>query len=175
LLNADDDRALASFFYAIAFGNNHKMTSLLCLLCLAEEASKIGLLKLAQRMTSQLCSSLSSSSTWTTLSGSCNGEDEVRVMTREYSSLSQTCNVHSHSHSQHAGGSGNFEQIMPPSSSSSGSSGIVLSAATSIWLPASPQHVFEFLTTSRREVSIVSQAPMNAIDPIESSSKMDSD
>ena len=114
----------------------------------SEEASKIGLVKLAQRMTSQLCSSLSASSTWTTLSGSCNGEDEVRVMTREYSSLNQSF-PSSSSALNNNNNPGNYDQM-----SSNSGSGIVLSAATSIWLPASPQRVFEFLTTSRREVSV---------------------
>ena len=103
----------------------------------------MGLLKLAQRMTAQLCSSLSASSTWTTLSGSCNGEDEVRVMTREYSSLNQMSPVSSNAMNSQGG----YDQL-----SSNSAAGIVLSAATSIWLPASPQRVFEFLTTSRREV-----------------------
>ncbi|KAH7421143.1 hypothetical protein KP509_13G042200 [Ceratopteris richardii] len=82
----------------------------------SEGGRNIGLLKLAQRMTTQLCNNVSSSATWTTLSGN-SGEDEVRVMTRE-----------------------------SPTENSNEPSGMILSAATSIWLPASPADVFSFLT-----------------------------
>ncbi|KAI5082765.1 hypothetical protein GOP47_0002508 [Adiantum capillus-veneris] len=94
----------------------------------AEDLRNLGLLKLAQRMTTQLCSNVSSSSTWTTLSGN-NGEEEVRVLTRESSS----------------------ENPYEPS-------GMVLSAATSIWLPVSPQHVFDFLInpTARSKWDVLS-------------------
>ncbi|MCO5573791.1 hypothetical protein L7F22_027565 [Adiantum nelumboides] len=93
-----------------------------------EDVRNLGLFKLAQRMTTQLCSNVSSSSTWTTLSGN-NGEEEVRVLTRESSS----------------------ENPYEPS-------GMVLSAATSIWLPVSPQQVFDFLIspTARSKWDVLS-------------------
>ncbi len=75
------------------------------------------MLKLAQRMTNNFCAGVSASTlhTWTTLASSSGEDDGVRVMTRN--SIDNPGEPH----------------------------GIILSAATSIWLPVSPQRVFQFL------------------------------
>jgi homeobox-leucine zipper protein len=75
------------------------------------------MLKLAQRMTNNFCAGVSASTlhTWTTLASSSGEDDGVRVMTRN--SIDNPGEPH----------------------------GIILSAATSIWLPVSPQRVFHFL------------------------------
>eukprot|EP00249_Psilotum_nudum_P005332 c18775_g1_i1 orf=569-2947(+) len=77
------------------------------------------MLKLAQRMTTGFCNSVSASSVhnWMTLSGN-NDENEVRIMAWR-------------------------DKPGDPS-------GMVLSAATSIWLPVYPQHLFEFLRNESR-------------------------
>ncbi|KAJ7548848.1 hypothetical protein O6H91_07G030300 [Diphasiastrum complanatum] len=77
------------------------------------------MLKLAQRMTNNFCAGVSASTAHTWTTLSNSGEDDVRVMTRK-------------------------------SENNPGEpSGIVLSAATSMWLPVSPQRVFEFLRDER--------------------------
>lgn len=78
------------------------------------------MLKLAQRMTNNFCAGVSASSVHTWTSLSGNGDDDVRVMTRK--SVDNPGEPH----------------------------GIVLSAATSLWLPVPPQRVFEFLRDERR-------------------------
>ncbi|CAM6105831.1 unnamed protein product [Calypogeia fissa] len=77
------------------------------------------MLKLAQRMTNNFCAGVSASSVHTWTSLSGNGDDDVRVMTRK--SVDNPGEPH----------------------------GIVLSAATSLWLNVSPQRVFEFLRDER--------------------------
>lgn len=73
------------------------------------------MLKLAQRMTNNFCAGVSASTVHTWTTLSGSGEDDVRVMTRK--SVDNPGEPH----------------------------GIVLSAATSMWLRVSPQRVFEFL------------------------------
>ncbi|XP_024536343.1 homeobox-leucine zipper protein PROTODERMAL FACTOR 2 [Selaginella moellendorffii] len=77
------------------------------------------MLKLAQRMTNNFCAGVSASTVHTWTTLSGSGEDDVRVMTRK--SIDNPGE--------------------PP--------GIVLSAATSLWMPVSPQRVFEFLRDDR--------------------------
>ncbi|XP_074588144.1 homeobox-leucine zipper protein ROC5-like [Curcuma longa] len=75
------------------------------------------MVKLAQRMTDNFCAGVCSSSAheWNKLRGGVHIGEDVRVMTRQ--SLA--------------------DPGEPP--------GVVLSAATSVWLPATPQQVFDFL------------------------------
>jgi homeobox-leucine zipper protein len=77
------------------------------------------MLKLAQRMTNNFCAGVSASTVHTWTTLSGTGEDDVRVMTRK--SVDNPGEPH----------------------------GIVLSAATSMWLPVAPQRVFEFLRDER--------------------------
>ncbi len=77
------------------------------------------MLKLAQRMTNNFCAGVSASTVHTWTTLSGTGEDDVRVMTRK--SVDNPGEPH----------------------------GIVLSAATSLWLPVAPQRVFEFLRDER--------------------------
>ncbi|CAL9130598.1 unnamed protein product [Musa acuminata var. zebrina] len=75
------------------------------------------MLKLAQRMTDNFCAGVCASSAreWSKLGGAINIGEDVRVMTRQSVA----------------------DPGVPP--------GVVLSAATSVWLPASPQRLFDFL------------------------------
>jgi homeobox-leucine zipper protein len=79
------------------------------------------MLKLAQRMTNNFCAGVCASTVhkWNKLNASGNVGEDVRVMTRKSVD----------------------DPGEPP--------GIVLSAATSVWLPASPQKVFNFLRNER--------------------------
>ncbi|GLJ29671.1 hypothetical protein SUGI_0585120 [Cryptomeria japonica] len=82
------------------------------------------MMKLAERMTNKFCGGVSASSrhSWTKLShgnGNGNGEDDIHVMTRK-----------------------NVDSPGEPT-------GVILSAATSIWLPVSPDRLFEFLRDER--------------------------
>ncbi|EFJ23154.1 hypothetical protein SELMODRAFT_450555 [Selaginella moellendorffii] len=85
------------------------------------------MLKLAQRMTNNFCAGVSASTVHTWTTLSGSGEDDVRVMTRK--SIDNPGE--------------------PP--------GIVLSAATSLWMPVSPQRVFEFLRDDRLRSEMNSQ------------------
>ncbi|GLJ18482.1 hypothetical protein SUGI_0327720 [Cryptomeria japonica] len=79
-------------------------------------------MKLAERMTNKFCSGVSASSrhSWTKFShGNGNGEDDIHVMTRK-----------------------NVDSPGEPTS-------VILSAATSIWLPVSPDRLFELLGDER--------------------------
>jgi len=82
------------------------------------------MLKLAERMVISFCAGVSASTAHTWTTLSGTGADDVRVMTRKSVD----------------------DPGRPP--------GIVLSAATSFWLPVSPKRVFEFLRdeNSRSEV-----------------------
>lgn len=82
------------------------------------------MLKLAERMVISFCAGVSASTTHTWTTLSGTGADDVRVMTRKSVD----------------------DPGRPP--------GIVLSAATSFWLPVPPKRVFEFLRdeNSRSEV-----------------------
>ncbi|CAL9069626.1 unnamed protein product [Musa banksii] len=75
------------------------------------------MLKLAQRMTDNFCAGVCASSAreWNKLGGGVNIGEDVRVMTRQSVA----------------------DPGEPP--------GVVLSAATSVWLPLSPQRLFDFL------------------------------
>ncbi|THU55100.1 hypothetical protein C4D60_Mb11t03010 [Musa balbisiana] len=75
------------------------------------------MLKLAQRMTDNFCAGVCASSAreWSKLGAAINIGEDVRVMTRQSVA----------------------DPGVPP--------GVVLSAATSVWLPASPQRLFDFL------------------------------
>ncbi|PKI48833.1 hypothetical protein CRG98_030771 [Punica granatum] len=75
------------------------------------------MLKLAQRMTANFCAGVCASTVhkWNKLSAGGAGDEDVRVMTRK--------------------------SVDDPGEPS----GIVLSAATSVWLPVSPQRLFDFL------------------------------
>jgi homeobox-leucine zipper protein len=79
------------------------------------------MLKLAQRMTNNFCAGVCASTVhkWNKLNAAGNVGEDVRVMTRKSVD----------------------DPGEPP--------GIVLSAATSVWLPASPQKVFNFLRNER--------------------------
>ncbi|XP_042461681.1 homeobox-leucine zipper protein ROC5-like isoform X1 [Zingiber officinale] len=80
-------------------------------------AGRRSLLKLAQRMTDNFCSGVCASSAreWSKLGGGVNIGEDVRVMTRQSVA----------------------DPGEPP--------GVVLSAATAVWLPVSPQRLFDFL------------------------------
>ena len=82
------------------------------------------MLKLAERMVMSFCSGVGASTAHTWTTLSGSGADDVRVMTRKSMD----------------------DPGRPP--------GIVLSAATSFWLPVSPKRVFDFLRdeNSRSEV-----------------------
>eukprot|EP01018_Ginkgo_biloba_P004263 Gb_29468 [translate_table: standard] len=77
------------------------------------------MLKLAQRMTDNFCAGVSASTVHTWNKLSGNVDDDVRVMTRKSVD----------------------DPGEPP--------GVVLSAATSVWLPVSPQRLFDFLRDER--------------------------
>ncbi len=77
------------------------------------------MLKLAQRMTNNFCAGVSASTVHTWTTLSGSGDDDVRVMTRK--SVDNPGEPH----------------------------GIVLSAATSMWLPVAPARVFQFLRDER--------------------------
>ncbi|KAJ7515291.1 hypothetical protein O6H91_22G009600 [Diphasiastrum complanatum] len=77
------------------------------------------MLKLAQRMTNNFCAGVSASTIHTWTTLSGTGEEDVRVMTRK--SVDNPGEPH----------------------------GIVLSAATSLWLPVLPHRVFDFLRDER--------------------------
>ncbi|KAI5070039.1 hypothetical protein GOP47_0014382 [Adiantum capillus-veneris] len=96
----------------------------------SEEAGKVALLKLGQSMTKQLCCNVSSSLGWVTLTGNFKGKTEERVMTRESAPLMSPYNTFS----------------------------MILSAASSFWLPVLPHVVFEFLSNPdrRKEWDILS-------------------
>ncbi|KAK4745329.1 hypothetical protein SAY87_011641 [Trapa incisa] len=87
-----------------------------------------GMLKLADRMVTSFCAGVSASSAHTWTTLSGTGGDDVRVMTRK--SIN--------------------DPGRPP--------GIVLSAATSFWLPVLPKRIFDFLRdqNSRKEWDILS-------------------
>ncbi|XP_074590157.1 homeobox-leucine zipper protein ROC5-like isoform X2 [Curcuma longa] len=80
-------------------------------------AGRRSMLKLAQRMTDNFCAGVCASSTreWSKLGGGVNIGEDVRVMTRQSVA----------------------DPGEPP--------GVVLSAATAVWLPVSPQRLFDFL------------------------------
>ncbi|KAJ7513754.1 hypothetical protein O6H91_23G013100 [Diphasiastrum complanatum] len=136
-----DDRAVNQMYKALvnsgmAFGAQRWLATLQCqcerlasLLAPNLSARELGvipntdgrrsMLKLAQRMTNNFCAGVSASTVHTWTTLSNSGEDDVRVMTRK-------------------------------SENNPGEpSGIVLSAATSLWLPVTPQRVFEFLRDER--------------------------
>ena len=79
------------------------------------------MLKLAQRMTDNFCAGVCASTVhkWNKLNATGNVDEDVRVMTRKSVD----------------------DPGEPP--------GIVLSAATSVWLPVSPQRLFDFLRDER--------------------------
>ncbi|KAF8014598.1 hypothetical protein BT93_H0421 [Corymbia citriodora subsp. variegata] len=85
---------------------------------------KRSMMKLAQRMVNNFCGSISTSSSrqqhWTTLSGSISGSSEVGVWVALHKST---------------------DPGQP--------NGVVLSAATTIWLPISPQNIFNFFKDER--------------------------
>ncbi|PHU26603.1 Homeobox-leucine zipper protein MERISTEM L1 [Capsicum chinense] len=91
-------------------------------------AGRKSMLKLAERMVRSFCAGVGTSTTHTWTTLSGSGADDVRVMTRK--SID--------------------DPGRPP--------GIVLSAATSFWLPVSPKRVFDFLRdeNSRSEWDILS-------------------
>ncbi|ONK59196.1 uncharacterized protein A4U43_C08F3970 [Asparagus officinalis] len=84
-------------------------------------AGRRSMLKLAKRMTDNFCAGVCASSAhkWSRLNSAGNIGEDVRVMTRQ--SLD--------------------DPGEPP--------GVVLSAATSVWLPLSPQRIFDFLRDER--------------------------
>lgn len=94
---------------------------------ITNQEGRKSMLKLAERMVISFCAGVSASTTHTWTTLSGTGADDVRVMTRK--SID--------------------DPGRPP--------GIVLSAATSFWLPVSPKRVFDFLRdeNSRSEVRIL--------------------
>ncbi|CAK9236392.1 unnamed protein product [Sphagnum troendelagicum] len=86
---------------------------------IASSEGRLSMLKLAQRMTNNFCAGVSASTVHTWTTLSGSGDNDVRVMTRK--SVDNPGEPH----------------------------GIVLSAATSMWLPVAPQRVFEFLRDER--------------------------
>lgn len=95
-------------------------------LVITNQEGRKSMLKLAERMVISFCAGVSASTTHTWTTLSGTGADDVRVMTRK--SID--------------------DPGRPP--------GIVLSAATSFWLPVPPKRVFDFLRdeNSRSEVYI---------------------
>ncbi|KAM1059356.1 hypothetical protein TB2_023660 [Malus domestica] len=95
---------------------------------ITNQEGRKSMLKLAERMVISFCSGVSASTTHTWTTLSGTGADDVRVMTRKSVD----------------------DPGRPP--------GIVLSAATSFWLPVPPKRVFEFLRdeNSRSEWDILS-------------------
>ncbi|XP_068336293.1 homeobox-leucine zipper protein HDG2-like isoform X2 [Pyrus communis] len=95
---------------------------------ITNQEGRRSMLKLAERMVISFCAGVSASTTHTWTTLSGTGADDVRVMTRKSVD----------------------DPGRPP--------GIVLSAATSFWLPVSPKRVFEFLRdeNSRSEWDILS-------------------
>ncbi|XP_062150817.1 homeobox-leucine zipper protein HDG2 isoform X1 [Alnus glutinosa] len=95
---------------------------------ITNQEGRKSMLKLAERMVISFCAGVSASTTHTWTTLSGTGADDVRVMTRK--SID--------------------DPGRPP--------GIVLSAATSFWLPVSPKRVFDFLRdeNSRSEWDILS-------------------
>lgn len=93
-------------------------------LVITNQEGRKSMLKLAERMVISFCAGVSASTTHTWTTLSGTGADDVRVMTRK--SID--------------------DPGRPP--------GIVLSAATSFWLPVPPKRVFDFLRdeNSRSEV-----------------------
>ena len=91
---------------------------------LTNQDGRKSMLKLAERMVISFCDGVSASTAHTWTTLSGSGADDVRVMTRKSVD----------------------DPGRPP--------GIVLSAATSFWLPVSPKTVFDFLRdeNSRSEV-----------------------
>lgn len=92
---------------------------------ITNQEGRKSMLKLAERMVISFCAGVSASTTHTWTTLSGTGADDVRVMTRK--SID--------------------DPGRPP--------GIVLSAATSFWLPVPPKRIFDFLRdeNSRSEVS----------------------
>ncbi|MCO5577087.1 hypothetical protein L7F22_030909 [Adiantum nelumboides] len=88
------------------------------------------MLKLAERMTNSFCAGVNASTahTWVTLDGNGSGADDVRVL------IQKSVN----------------DPGRPP--------GIVLNAATSLWLPLPPSKVFSFLRDERTEWDILSNS-----------------
>ncbi|XP_062106128.1 homeobox-leucine zipper protein HDG2 isoform X2 [Humulus lupulus] len=95
---------------------------------ITNQEGRKSMLKLAERMVISFCAGVSASTTHTWTTLSGTGADDVRVMTRKSVD----------------------DPGRPP--------GIVLSAATSFWLPVSPKRVFDFLRdeNSRSEWDILS-------------------
>ncbi|WOL07520.1 hypothetical protein Cni_G16263 [Canna indica] len=85
------------------------------------QAGRRSMVKLAQRMTDNFCAGVCASSAhdWSKLGGGVNIGEDVRVMTRQSVA----------------------DPGEPP--------GVVLSAATSVWLPAAPQRLFDFLRNAQ--------------------------
>lgn len=90
------------------------------------------MLKLAERMVMSFCSGVGASTAHAWTTMSSTGSDDVRVMTRKSMD----------------------DPGRPP--------GIVLSAATSFWIPVAPKRVFDFLRdeNSRSEVNIIQTGPV---------------
>lgn len=84
------------------------------------------MMKLAQRMVTNFCASISASAghRWTTLSGSGMNEIGVRVTVHKSTDPGQP-------------------------------NGVVLSAATTIWLPIPPQTVFNFFKDEKKRPQVV--------------------
>ncbi|KAJ7525418.1 hypothetical protein O6H91_17G050200 [Diphasiastrum complanatum] len=136
-----DDRAVNHMYQLLvnsgmAFGAQRWLTNLQCqcerltslhatkisaidLGAIPTASGRRSMLKLAQRMSSNYCAGVSASTMHTWTTLSGTGKDDVRIMTRK---------------SENSPGEPH---------------GIVLSAATSLWLPVSPQRVFQFLRDER--------------------------
>lgn len=96
---------------------------------ITNQEGRKSMLKLAERMVISFCAGVSASTTHTWTTLSGTGADDVRVMTRK--SIDDPGRPH----------------------------GIVLSAATSFWLPVPPKRIFDFLRdeNSRSEVTYPSK------------------
>jgi homeobox-leucine zipper protein len=103
------------------------MCNIICIVSMTH-AGKESMLRLAGRMVTSFCTSIGASTAhaWTNLPS--NGSEEIKVMTRKYTD----------------------------ESGSDRPSDVVLSTATSFWLPIPPKRVFEFLRNenSRSQVCI---------------------
>ncbi|RRT66539.1 hypothetical protein B296_00040123 [Ensete ventricosum] len=101
-------------------GGNTRLT-LGCSVAAITPSGRRSMLKLAQRMTDNFCAGVCASSAhqWNKLRGGVDIGEDVRVMTRQSVA----------------------DPGEPP--------GVVLSAATSVWLPVSPQRLFDFLRNER--------------------------
>lgn len=101
------------------------------MLVITNQDGRKSMLKLAERMCISFCAGVSASTAHTWTTLSGTGADDVRVMTRK--------------------------SVDDPGRPA----GIVLSAATSFWLPVSPKRVFEFLRDENSRSEVIKKTIMH--------------